>query len=253
MDGTLHFKFKGPFPSGFILQKDVYTTNLLFANDQLPIKKISKLLPFRPPTGRVPQDPSSCLQITKLDNFYTFNTEKDLFYSKRGFKTKKLNKRKLKFPIPKYRLTPLSAMDFYSNLRQKGLRIKYIEDDLNISSRNGKKILFYFREDYYTPKFDVKEKIKKPNLLKKENEFENEDYNNYFDFGFHSRNSEFNINFNTVNQQIYRNKKSAIQRTISTDKTFQTQIDFNLLDKYKKINRAHTAKVKSNKQRNINN
>ena len=35
---------------GFILQKDVYTTNLLYANDKFPTKSLRKALPFRKPS-----------------------------------------------------------------------------------------------------------------------------------------------------------------------------------------------------------
>ena len=31
---------------GFILQKDVYTTNLLYANDQFPTRSLRKTIPF---------------------------------------------------------------------------------------------------------------------------------------------------------------------------------------------------------------
>ena len=262
MDGTLHFKLKGPLPSGFILQKDVHISNILFANSQIPINQISKLLPFRPPTGRIPQDPSSCLQVLKINNFYSLNPQKSsLFYLKKGSKNKKSNNLKLKFPFPRYKLMPITAMNFHSSLTEKILKIKYLEDDLNITSKKEKKLLYSFNEDYYFPKFNIKEKIIKPNILKNEKEYENKNYNNYFDFGFHSRNSEGNIYTKATIFKKFRNKKSAAQRPInmykerifSKDKTFQTQIDFNLLDKYKKINRAQTAKIKSNKKFPINN
>ena len=39
-------------PSGFILQKDVYTTNLLFTNEKYSIESLKETLPFRPISSR---------------------------------------------------------------------------------------------------------------------------------------------------------------------------------------------------------
>ena len=250
MESSSQLKFNAPLSSGFILQKDVYITNLLYANDQLPIKKIAKLLPFRPASGWMPRDPSSCLQIIRQNGFLSIYPENEtLFYSKKNFKPKKLNNRKLKFPIPKYRYPPLSAADFYKNLRQQGIRIKYIDDDLNITSKNGKKIIYTFREDHYLKKYESKNAGTK-SLIKKKDHLINEDFNNYFDFGFHSRNEKNK----TLNNNKFKKKRSAFQRrsnifskkTYAKDKTFPTQIDFNLLNTINpntKLVRARTAKI----------
>ena len=242
-------------PSGFILQKDVYTTNLLYANDQFPLKQLSKILPFRPPTGRIPQDPSTCVTIIRQNGFISYNTENEsIFFSKNTFKPKKLMNRKLKFPIPKYRLPPLSANDFYSNIRDKNIRIKYIEDDLNITSKNGKKILYSFKDQYYR-NYRNKQKLNKGNIIKrKENRSQN--YDQYFDFCFHSRRKDI---FNDK-QKIFKPKKSFSKMRLTSyhkkiypkDKTFATQIDFNLLNRNKKfMNRARTANISSH-QKSIN-
>lgn len=247
MDSSSQLKFNSPLPSGFILQKDVYITNLLYANDQLPITKLAKLLPFRPPSGWMPQDPSSCLQIVRQNGLLSLYPENEtLFYSKKNYKPKKLNNRKLKFPIPKCRYPPLTATDFHKHIRQQGLRIKYIDDDLNITSKNGKKIIYTFREDYYLKKYESKDTATK-SMIKKKNQSINEDFNKYFDYGFHSRN-ENNIANNN------KKKRSASQRgvnlfskkTYAKDKTFPTQIDFNLLNSINpntKLVRARTAKI----------
>ena len=192
-----------PFlPSGFILQKDVYTTNLLYANDQFPIKKLSQILPFRPPTGRIPQDPTTCLTIIRQNGFISFNTDNEnLFYAKNTFKPKKLKHRKLKFPIPKYKLPPLSAADFYSSLRDKNLRIKYIDDDLNITSKNGKKIYYTFKEKYFS-NYEQKQRFNNKKDNKKKKDIKS--YSQYFDFGFHSRVHDI-IN---DKQKVLRNKNS---------------------------------------------
>ena len=52
-------------PCGFILQKDVYTTNLLYANDQFPLKSLKKRLPFRPRSGKKMQNPSHSVNSPK--------------------------------------------------------------------------------------------------------------------------------------------------------------------------------------------
>jgi hypothetical protein len=250
MESSSQLKFNAPLPSGFILQKDVYITNLLYANDQLPIIKIAKLLPFRPASGWMPQDPSSCLQIVRQNGLLSLYPENEsLFYSKKKVKPKKLNNRKLKFPIPKYRYPPLSAADFHKHLRQQGIRIKYIDDDLNITSKKGKRIIYTFREDYYLKKYESKDAGTKT-IIKKKDHSINEDFNNYFDFGFHSRNENNKILINTK----FKKKRSASQRRTNIlskkiyakDKTFPTQIDFNLLNNLNpntKLVRARTAKI----------
>ena len=250
MDSSSSYKFNPHLPSGFILQKDVYTTNLLYANDQFPIKKLSKLLPFRPPTGCIPQDPSTCLKIIRQNGFISYNTEnKTIFYSKNTFKPKKLNNRKLKFPIPKYKLPPLSATDFYGSLRGKNIRIKYIEDDLNITSKKGKKIFYTFKEHYFS-KYESKEKSPKKNIIKKKKQNKSMNYfDQYFDFGFHSRNNDPNNKEKTLkNQKSFSQFRVNIfpKKKYPKDKTFATQIDFNLLVQNKKFhNRARTANIRS--------
>ena len=259
MENTSNFKYNEPLylPSGFILQKDVYTTNLLYANDQFPIQKLLKVLPFRPPTGYRPKDPSTCLKIVRQNGFISYNTENEtLFFSKNSFKPKKLKNRKLKFPIPKYKLAPLSSVDFYGGLRDKNIGIKYIEDDLNITSKKGKKIHYTFK-DKFLSSYDPKEKINKKFManLKKEKYRDKETNSNYFtqyfDFGFHSRNND---KINNKKPKGSKNQKrcfSQIKRKkiYPKDKTFTTQIDFNLLhnnNNNKKLTyRARTANVRS--------
>jgi hypothetical protein len=247
MDSSSQLKFNAPLTSGFILQKDVYITNLLFANDQLPITKLAKLLPFRPASGWMPQDPSSCLQIVRQNGLLSLYPENEtLFYSKKNFKPKKLNNRKLKFPIPKYRYPPLSSADFYKHLRQQGIRLKYIEDDLNITSKNGKKIIYAFREDYYLKKYESKDAGTKTIIKKKEHSI-NEDFNNYFDFGFHSRKkTSINNKSKKLRSASQRGTNILSKKIYAKDKTFPTQIDFNLLNAinpHTKLVRARTAKI----------
>ena len=128
--------------SGFILQKDVYTTNILYENNLIPNTNLKRILPFRPKSGRIPQDPTPCVQIFKqigpIPDPLKFE---DFFILKKDFRTKKLKKRKLKFPLPKLRLRPISSNDFYKHLRNKNLKTRNIEDDLNITSKHGKKYI----------------------------------------------------------------------------------------------------------------
>ena len=51
---------------------------------------------------------------------------------------------KLKFPLPKPEMS--TRIDFYTHL-QGNIRLKYMEDDLNISSRRGKRIEYFFKEE----------------------------------------------------------------------------------------------------------
>jgi hypothetical protein len=250
MYASSNFKNNEPYylPSGFILQKDVYTTNLLYANDQYPINKLLKILPFRPPTGRKPQDPSNCLKIVRQNGFVSYNTENEtIFFSKNSFKPKKLKNRKLRFPIPKYKLSPLSAMDFYSRLRDKNIRIKYIDDDLNITSKNGKRIHYTFK-DKYISNYEPKEKNTKKFIINKRKESDKNAnyYSQYFDYGFHSRNKD-HLNIKEPKQLNNMKTFSLIKKKVyQKDKTFTTQIDFNLLNKDKKLKvRAKTANVRS--------
>jgi len=135
-------------PSGFILQKDVYTTNLLYANDRFPLTSLRKRLPFRPISRQKIPNPNDSIQILRQNGKISENSErKKIFYLLSDFKPKALNKRKLRFPLPKIKYTPLSNLNYYEDISKKDLKIKNIEDDLNIYSKNGKKIFYKFKEN----------------------------------------------------------------------------------------------------------
>ena len=224
-----------PKLSGFILQKDVYTANILYENDLIPMKNIKKNLPFRPKTGRIPKDPRNCLQILKqIHPIPNIQNIEDIFILKKRFKSKKLKKMKLKFPLPKYRLRPISANDFYKNIRKANIRTKNIEDDLNITSKHGKKIYFSFKDDLDSERSKYKEKYVKAG---KGNLFYDRDktFDEYFDYGFHV--NKENDNFLYTPKRVKSNPKFKIRnmflskkKVYKKDKTFKTQIDFNLLD-----------------------
>jgi hypothetical protein len=138
-------------PSGFILQKDVYTTNLLYANDRFPLTSLKKRLPFRPISRQKIPNPNDSIQILRQNGKISENSErKNIFYLLNDFKPKALKKRKLRFPLPKIKYTPLSDLNYYEEISKKDLRIKNIEDDLNIYSKNGKKIIYRFKENNLT-------------------------------------------------------------------------------------------------------
>ena len=232
--------------SGFILQKDVYTTNLLYENDLLQSKGLKYILPFRPKSGRIPQDPSPCLKILKQNIFipYDIKIEENIF---KGYKTKKLRKKKLKFPLPKHRLRPISSNDFYKNYRGDNLNILNIEDDLNITSKHGKKIHYSFKNENENENKKFKEKYVKvgyDNFLN--NNINN--YDEYFDFRFHiNKNPKQKIKIKSISN-IKRKPERHHQKMFAKDNTFKTQIDYNLLfsnksnNNFMNINRTKSAK-----------
>ena len=132
---------------GFILQKDVYTTNLLYANDQFSTKSLRKTLPFRRGSGRKPNNPSSSLTILRQNGFISENSEdEDIFYMRNTFKPKKLNNKHLRFPLPKIKPVPLTNSILREDICKQDVRIKYMDDDLNITSKFGKKIIYNLKE-----------------------------------------------------------------------------------------------------------
>ena len=134
-------------PCGFILQKDVYTTNLLYANDQFPLTSLKKRLPFRPYKKR---DPNNSINILRQNGNISDNAAtKQLFYFLNTFKPKYLIKKKLNFPIPKSKPIPLTNLNLYEDISKKDIKIKNIDDDLNITSNNGRKIFYRFKENKF--------------------------------------------------------------------------------------------------------
>ena len=236
--------------SGFILQKDVYTTNILYENNLILTKNLKNIVPFRPQSGRVPQDPTKCIQILKQ---ICPQTTKDLsiYLYKDYFKTKKLKNKKLKFPLPKIRLRPISSNDFYKNIRGSNIRTKNIEDDLNITSKFGKKINFFYTNGN-SIKYSEKYKEKCVNFGNGRND--NKKFDEFFDFGFHT---DKNYNFSLFKKKRVKSSnmlKIKIDNMIHkqnnylTDNTFKTQIDFNLLTSTK--NKTNTSKFQDSRNNN---
>ena len=147
---------------GFILQKDVYTTNLLYANDQFPTKSLRKNLPFRTGSGRKPNNPSSSLTIIRQNGIISENSEdEDIFYMRNTFKPKKLKNKQLKFPLPKIKPIALTNSILREDFCRQDIKIKCLDDDLNITSKFGKKIKYNLKENntIYDKKFPVRPKV----------------------------------------------------------------------------------------------
>jgi len=144
---NIYMKIEYP-PCGFILQKDVYTTNLLYANDQFPLTSLKKRLPFRPKSGKKSQNPNHSVIILRENGKISENSQnKKIFYSSNNFKPKQLNNKKLKFPLPKIKALPLTNLNLYEQINKKDIKIKNMDDDLNITSNNGRKIFYRFKEN----------------------------------------------------------------------------------------------------------
>ena len=124
-------------------------------------------------------------------------------------------KTKLKFPLPKIEIPFSSNIDFYSNLKGN-VRLKYMDDDSNITSRKGKKIEYSFNDEkifFDKQNNDLNLNSFEPNNLNHKKKKESIFYNSYFPL---KKNIEI-INENL--KQIYKRKKIIIK-----DPMFKTQI-----------------------------
>ena len=107
-------------PYGFILQKDVYTTNLLYAYDQFPLTSLRKRIPFR---HHKKENPNKSVIIIRQNGCISDNAKsKHSFYLVNTFKPKHLFKKKLLFPIPKGKSIPLTYMNLYEEISKKGIK-----------------------------------------------------------------------------------------------------------------------------------
>ena len=130
---------------GFILQKDVYTTNLLYANDQFSTKYLRKTLPFLKPFCNIKTSPNSCMSILNEKKPNLEINDEIIKFQKYLFKSKKLRNRRLKFPLPKMKTIPLRNAILNEEICKENIRIKFLKDDSNISSKFGKKIIYNLR------------------------------------------------------------------------------------------------------------
>ena len=223
MSHNIFTKIEYP-PCGFILQKDVYTTNLLYANDQFPLTSLKKRLPFRPPKKL---NPNNSVKILRQNGKISDNAEnKKEFYFYNTFKPKYLIKRKLKFPIPQSKPIPLTNLNYYEEISKKDVKIKNIDDDLNITSINGRKIFYRFKENKL---FSTKKSLFPPITG-----------NNYYGYGKKGKEetSMAKISLkNVINQlnddlRYLRQMELDRKRSFIKDKFFSTQIYINrIIDK----------------------
>ena len=220
MSNNIFKKIEFP-PCGFILQKDVYTTNLLYANNQFPLTSLKKRLPFRPPKKL---NPNNSVTILRQNGKISDNAEnKKEFYFYNTFKPKYLKKKKLKFPIPNSKPIPLTNLNLYEEISKKDIKIKNIDDDLNITSNNGRKIFYRFKENKF---FNTKKSLY-PSLSA----------NNFYGYGRRDKEetslakktlrnliNQLNEELRNLRQMELDRKKSFIK-----DKFFSTQIYINHL------------------------
>ena len=159
---------------GFILQKDVYTTNLLYANDQFPLVSLKQRLPFRP-TSDKRINLNDSIRILRERGSRSRNSEKSC--SSNNIKSKLLIKKKLKFPLIRIKALPLTSLNLHENINRKDVKIKNIDDDLNITSNNGKKIFYRFKKQN---KIANIKQTKLPSILNHNYNLLNSNYNAKF-------------------------------------------------------------------------
>ena len=174
---------------GFILKKDVYTTNLLYADDRFSKKSILKNLKFRKPHTNIPLNTSKSLIILH-ENFDEF---KKMYNKNKNYSClKKKSKKtwgKIQFPLPRVNAKSMSAFNLNKNFCNKNVKIRFMEDDLNITSNKGKKINYNFKGNnannyFYTEKnisYDLNENNIKKRINNKSNASSNfnKSKNNY--------------------------------------------------------------------------
>ena len=215
MSHNIFTKIEYP-PCGFILQKDVYTTNLLYANDQFPLNSLKKRLPFRPYKKL---NPNNSLMIMRQNGHISDNSEtRNLFNYYSTFKPKYLNKKKLNFPIPRSKTVPLTNLNFYGDISKRDVKIKNIDDDLNITSNNGRKIYYKFKDN----KFLRNTKYLLPSISNNNIYTYNKKVkgkNSYGKISFKYIINQLNDELRNIRQMELDRKKSFIK-----DKFFSTQI-----------------------------
>jgi len=235
-------------PSGFILQKDVYTTNLLYANDQFPLRKLKQRLPFRHTSmGKIPNFNSSFQVLHQSGNLSESTPKKDIYYLSSNHKPKPLNRKKLKFPFPKIKTIPLSSLNLYEDIGKRDVKIKNMDDDLNICSRSGKRIFYRYKES----KIDNSNKSNFPLILKPSDSLikkltKKNKYINRRDNDRSMDKMSLTHVINQLNNELRDLKQSEIDRKRSfiKDKFFSTQIYIeNVLDSSNEKNNSDNYKI----------
>ena len=228
-------------PSGFILQRDVYTTNLLYANHQFPLTSLKQRLPFRPKSGKKINIPNNSIRILRESQNCD---KKNKFYSLNDLKPRNLNKKKLKFPLIRIKTIPLTNLNLHENISKKDIKIKNMDDDLNITSNKGRKIFFRFKDE---KKISNIKKFNLPSIIHSNINFINKKYNIIFRHRKKKQN-DISMDKNSLNNIvddlnkelniIKRNEKKR-KRSFIKDTFFSTQIYVeNIIDSNRGINRS---------------
>ena len=235
-------------PSGFILQKDVYTTNLLYANDQFPLRQLKQRLPFRHTSmGKIPDFNSSFHILHQSGNISESTPKKDIHYLSSTHKPKPLNRKKLKFPFPKIKTIPLSSLNLYEDIGRRDVKIKNMDDDLNIYSRSGKKIFYRYKES----KLDNSNKSNFPLILRPSDALIKKltKKNKYINRRENDRSMDkisLTHIINQLNNELRDLKQNEIDRKRSfiKDKFFSTQIYIeNFMDSSNEKNNSPNYKI----------
>ena len=232
-------------PSGFILQRDIYTTNLLYANNQFPLTSLKQRLPFRSKYGNKTRNPNDSIRILRENGNISQNSDKkNKFYSLNNFKPRNLNKKKLKFPLIRIKAIPLTNLNLHENISKKDIRIKNMDDDLNITSNKGRKIFFRFKDDN---KMSNVKKISLPSINHSNINYINKKYNIIFR---HRKKNQKDISMDKISLNnivddlnkelnIIKRNENRRKRSFIKDKFFSTQIYVeNIMDSNSRINRS---------------
>ncbi len=204
-------------PCGFILQKDVYTTNLLYANDQFPLKSLKQRIPFRLSSEDRKINLNDSIRILKEKGNNSQNSERSS--SLNNIKPKPLKKRKLKFPLIRIKAIPLTSLNLNENINRKDVRIKNIEDDLNITSNNGKRIFYRFKK---ANKLQNIKQTKLPNIFNR-NKLINSEHN----VVFKHRKKRKDKNDSDNDKSMDKNTLSHIVEEINKDLKYFKKIEKN--------------------------
>jgi hypothetical protein len=112
------------------------------------LKSLRQRLPFRNPPKENEISKNYSVNILRKNEYntpnFSINKKYEDFINKP--KIKNLKKLKLKFPIPKGKIMSLNNLIFYQEMSDKNIRLKNIDDDSNITSNNGKRILYKFKD-----------------------------------------------------------------------------------------------------------
>ena len=214
---------------GFVMQKDLYTTNLIYENPNFPYNLKKNSLPYRVPINTFERTTklNGSLTILHRNGKISKNSDdKEKFYSNCSYKPKQLIKYKLNFPLPIINAPSIEKLSTEKNETfYKNDNIKSMDDDLNITSIKGKRIYYQITRKNNPPnsvnyrlynktvpnkkQYDIQFKRKKGDL---------KGYNSPY---ISEVISELNINMKDIKQIEIDRKKSFVK-----EKFFSTQVGY---------------------------